>query len=693
MADPRLSSFLRQRGVPEECLTRMQEDRVDATVIHLMDDASLAVYVPAYGDRLAVRRFCLEDKDGPSTSNSKKNSLLESLKQKMGIQGNQDNDVMEGHASKKKRAHGINNKWARKKTRKIEIGWIHEGKQVRKRRGGGTRTIDVPKETRKADLFTYAKDLFFPEGKNKIGDFESVTADIVDYQEEPIIDNNVTVGELYDTLKMGMLRFYLSTRINCDNDEVKESAGEDQEDDWEHDYSNAETSHEDQRNTSEDADVEDVLSDTSEVIFGPVHFGSSEALQLDDTVVWQPSDHFDDDIIRIASVSPPTASTPDDTSSFDIVLSVNVKIHRSNLLEEMINQFKDPQILEYPLKFTYINEQGSDAAGISRDVYATFWTELLDHAAEGEELRVPLLTPKWQEEEWKSIARILVKGFKDHSYFPCRLAPVFAVTVIFGENEVSDDMLLKNLLLYISQSERDLINTALKEDLDDEDKDELLETLDHLGVKTKPTKENLQDILLKAAHKQLIQKPRYSAEKMAYIASPFFRNAFQCSQDMIQMYDDKIPTTRKFIKLLDASPTTQAESQSLRFLQQYIRGLDNSRLRKMLRFVTGSDVICVEKIEILFYSSRWAIGRRPVAHTCGPTLELPWTYTSYPELRVEMDGILSTLGRDSSNVARDASSSTPTSSQCADYGCWSHAINIHVPVELRPDPVTSLGED
>ncbi|KAK7886539.1 hypothetical protein WMY93_026160 [Mugilogobius chulae] len=194
MADPRLSSFLRQRGVPEECLTRMQEDRVDATVIHLMDDASLAVYVPAYGDRLAVRRFCLEDKDGPR--------------------------------------------------------------------------------------------------KNKIGDFESVTADIVDYQEEPIIDNNVTVGELYDTLKMGMLRFYLSTRINCDNDEVKESAGEDQEDDWEHDYSNAETSHEDQRNTSEDADVEDVLSDTSEVIFGPVHFGSSEALQLDDTVVWQPSDHL-----------------------------------------------------------------------------------------------------------------------------------------------------------------------------------------------------------------------------------------------------------------------------------------------------------------------------------------------------------------------------------------------------------------
>lgn len=59
-----------------------------------------------------------------------------------------------------------------------------------------------------------------------------------------------------------------------------------------------------------------------------------------------------------------------------------------------------------------------------------------------------------------------------------------------------------------------------------------------------------------------------------------------------------------------------------------------------MRFATGSDVICVEKIEILFTPVDGA-ARRPVAHTCGPSLELPWTYTSYPQLRVEMDSILS----------------------------------------------------
>lgn len=45
-----------------------------------------------------------------------------------------------------------------------------------------------------------------------------------------------------------------------------------------------------------------------------------------------------------------------------------------------------------------------------------------------------------------------------------------------------------------------------------------------------------------------------------------------------------------------------------------------------------SDVLCVDKIEVIFTSND-GLARRPV-------LELPWTYMSYPELRVELDSIL-----------------------------------------------------
>lgn len=162
--------------------------------------------------------------------------------------------------------------------------------------------------------------------------------------------------------------------------------------------------------------------------------------------------------------------------------------------------------------------------------------------------------------------------------------------------------------------------------------------LDRMGVTTVPTQENLKDILLKVAHKQLIQKPRYAVEKMS-VASHILKQTFVRPQDVQRMYEAKKATTRKLLKLLDASPTTQAENQSFWFLQQYIRRLDDAGLRKMLRFVTGSDVICVNKIEVLF-TPLDGLARWPVAHTCGPVLELPWTYTSYPELRFEMDSIL-----------------------------------------------------
>lgn len=392
----------------------------------------------------------------------------------------------------------------------------------------------------------------------------------------------------------------------------------------------------------------EALSDTSEVTFGPVH-GEPIVGQLDDTLIYQPSTRFEGEELSIISSEHASTSTAHFTSvlagetttstpSYEIIC-INVKLHRSNLLEELITQFKDERLLSQTLKFSFIDEKGADADGVSRDVYAAFWTEFMDRIAEGEEVRVPSLPNKWQKEEWKSIGRVLLKGYKDHGYFPCRLAPAFSVALIFGESEVSDEMLFESLLLFISQSDRDLVTTSLKADSLNEDQDELIDLLDRLDVTTLPTEETLKGILVSAAHKHLIQKPRYAAEQMSATASHILKESFSSPQAVLLMYEEKKPTTRKLLKLLDASPTTQAENQSFRFLLQYIRGLDDAGLRRMLRFVTGSDVICVNKVEVMFTSVE-GLARRPIAHTCGPALELPWTYGSYPELRAEMDSIL-----------------------------------------------------
>ncbi|XP_049325043.1 uncharacterized protein LOC111189939 [Astyanax mexicanus] len=629
-----------------------------------MDDNTLADYIPNYGDRIAARRFCLQHSATAKTKESAKHSMLEKLKKKMGITVSDDeNNNQETSTKRQKRHYAKCNKFAEKKTRKVELGWIHEGKQVRKRKGGGTRTLDVPKESKKADILQYAKDIFFPNGKNKLGNFDTFSYDIVDYQEEAIFDDAITVGELYSVLRMGVLRFYLCTKVPKDED-AEESVAE--ESTINQQIQNS--MHEEDEQPLQTVDTEPFL-DTSVVMIGPF-LGEPTAGQLDDTLLYQPDLQVNEDtaIISVlfpsassALIIPDTASdnssnmshstsaaniAPESAAIDDVAgtstnssVNITIKLHRVNLLEEMIAQFKDSALLKHSLRYTFIDERGADHNGVSRDVYAAFWTQLLDHTAEGEDLRVPSLCPKWQEKEWKSIGRILLKGFQDHGYFPCRLSPAFAVSLIFGENEVSDDVLFESLLQFVSQSDRKLITTALKEDLSEDDQDELIDLLDRLDVTALPTRNNLKGILLKVAHKQLIQKPRYACEKMSLIAGASLKEAFVNTQHVLLMYEDKKPTTKKLLKLLEASPSTQAENQSFRFLKQYIRGFDDVGLRRMLRFMTGSDVVFVDKIDIMFTSAD-GLARRPVAHTCGPVLELPWTYASYPELRTEFDGIL-----------------------------------------------------
>ena len=62
-----------------------------------------------------------------------------------------------------------------------------------------------------------------------------------------------------------------------------------------------------------------------------------------------------------------------------------------------------------------------------------------------------------------------------------------------------------------------------------------------------------------------------------------------------------------------------------------------------MKEMTGSDVISVETIEIVFNTST-GLGRYPIFHTCGPLMELPSTYESFSDLSEDFANILSNSG-------------------------------------------------
>ena len=54
-----------------------------------------------------------------------------------------------------------------------------------------------------------------------------------------------------------------------------------------------------------------------------------------------------------------------------------------------------------------------------------------------------------------------------------------------------------------------------------------------------------------------------------------------------------------------------------------------------MKFITGSDLLTVPSIDVTFIKYENEFSRRPIAHTCSPSLELPSTYNSFCELREE----------------------------------------------------------
>lgn len=66
-------------------------------------------------------------------------------------------------------------------------------------------------------------------------------------------------------------------------------------------------------------------------------------------------------------------------------------------------------------------------------------------------------------------------------------------------------------------------------------------------------------------------------------------------------------------------------------------------------FLTGSSIILCKTITVTFTTVEGK-SRRPIVHTCGPSLELPSTYQYYNELAEEFTALLNAKDSWSCNI-------------------------------------------
>ena len=136
------------------------------------------------------------------------------------------------------------------------------------------------------------------------------------------------------------------------------------------------------------------------------------------------------------------------------------------------------------------------------------------------------------------------------------------------------------------------------------------------------------------AKQELIQKPYIVVCSWGkYINSLKQYDHYKSPEAVQKFYRDSEPTNKKVLVLLKADPKNDAERDSFKYLQQYICGLE--------QYVSGANIVSgVTMISVNFIKIK-RFQRRPVAHTCGPLLELPNSYRNFCELREEFLSVLS----------------------------------------------------
>lgn len=173
-----------------------------------MSDEQLLTYVPRFGDRIAIRQYCRREV-AALEGNTIVCKATENLMAK--LQGKHDRKRKHCDNRSEKLSGNTN---AQKTERSYQMGLFEEVRgsfvQIKEKRGGGTRHLKALKSATMAELLECSKELFFPNGKNKLGDINESELKLRDFTEE--VDPQTTLSEQFEMRKVKILRLYLSCK-------------------------------------------------------------------------------------------------------------------------------------------------------------------------------------------------------------------------------------------------------------------------------------------------------------------------------------------------------------------------------------------------------------------------------------------------------------------------------------------------
>ena len=173
-----------------------------------------------------------------------------------------------------------------------------------------------------------------------------------------------------------------------------------------------------------------------------------------------------------------------------------IALHRNNVLKDMIKEFQAGDILQYSLEIVFIDYRGEieegRGSGVLKEALSIFWGEFFNSLSTGACEKVPSIRHDYQKQEWESVARVLVAGFKQENYFPITLSKAFVAACFFGEELIPTNWLLESFYQYISRDEHETLEKSVSGKCDPSKDDDVLEVLNSYKCYRRVSKENMQ---------------------------------------------------------------------------------------------------------------------------------------------------------------------------------------------------------
>ena len=170
------------------------------------------------GDILSLKNVCqkyVSDKKVNDTKHEKKRLLQTILNVGKSSKRNKSSpDSSRNHAGSS----------ASSKTRKVHIGWMNYSDeqnsfiQVRAKKGGGTRVVDVPVSSNIDDIIRIGKELFFSDGKSFFGNIDEFHFGLSNFKCEELhkvgsrLSKEFTLEQYINKVKMKRVLLYITTK-------------------------------------------------------------------------------------------------------------------------------------------------------------------------------------------------------------------------------------------------------------------------------------------------------------------------------------------------------------------------------------------------------------------------------------------------------------------------------------------------